>query len=60
VNSEHEKNLPSDLWRIKQVNRHLAKPDHAYSKFGSGNKTTLSEMCIPTCKSLNFPLLKNL
>ncbi|XP_026833292.1 insulin-degrading enzyme isoform X2 [Drosophila erecta] len=50
VNSEHEKNLPSDLWRIKQVNRHLAKPDHAYSKFGSGNKTTLSE--IP--KSMNI------
>ncbi|KAH8300473.1 hypothetical protein KR018_008259, partial [Drosophila ironensis] len=43
VNSEHEKNIPSDLWRIKQVQRHLAKADHAYSKFGSGNKTTLFE-----------------
>ncbi|XP_016970028.1 insulin-degrading enzyme isoform X1 [Drosophila rhopaloa] len=51
VNSEHEKNLPSDLWRIKQVNRHLAKPDHAYSKFGSGNKTTLSE--IPKSKNID-------
>lgn len=44
VNSEHEKNLSSDLWRIKQVHRHLAKSDHAYSKFGSGNKATLSEL----------------
>lgn len=44
MNSEHEKNLSSDLWRIKQVHRHLAKSDHAYSKFGSGNKTTLSEL----------------
>ncbi|KRK02280.1 insulin-degrading enzyme isoform X2 [Drosophila yakuba] len=51
VNSEHEKNLPSDLWRIKQVNRHLAKSDHAYSKFGSGNKTTLSE--IPKSKNID-------
>ncbi|KAH8339171.1 hypothetical protein KR074_006440, partial [Drosophila pseudoananassae] len=51
VNSEHEKNLPSDLWRIKQVSRHLAKPDHAYSKFGSGNKSTLSE--IPKSKDID-------
>lgn len=44
VNSEHEKNLSSDVWRIKQVQRHLAKPGHAYKKFGSGNKTTLYEI----------------
>ncbi|BFF98691.1 insulin-degrading enzyme [Drosophila madeirensis] len=56
VNSEHEKNLPSDLWRIKQLHRHLAKPDHAYSKFGSGNKSTLSE--IP--KSLNVDVREEL
>lgn len=36
VNSEHEKNLSSDVWRIKQVHRHVAKADHPYSKFGSG------------------------
>ncbi|XP_017844031.1 insulin-degrading enzyme isoform X2 [Drosophila busckii] len=51
VNSEHEKNLSSDLWRIKQVQRHLAKPDHAYSKFGSGNKATLCE--IPKSKGID-------
>ncbi|XP_030382565.1 insulin-degrading enzyme [Scaptodrosophila lebanonensis] len=52
VNSEHEKNLSSDLWRIKQVHRHLAKPDHAYSKFGSGNKSTLYE--IPKSKNIDL------
>ncbi|KAH8419636.1 hypothetical protein KR222_011395, partial [Zaprionus bogoriensis] len=51
VNSEHEKNLSSDLWRIKQVHRHLARSDHAYSKFGSGNKATLSE--IPKTKGID-------
>lgn len=44
MNSEHEKNLSSDVWRIKQVHRHLAKPGHAYKKFGSGNKATLYEI----------------
>ncbi|KAH8371843.1 hypothetical protein KR093_009062, partial [Drosophila rubida] len=51
VNSEHEKNLSSDLWRMKQVQRHLAKPGHAYSKFGSGNKATLSD--IPKAKGID-------
>lgn len=41
VNSEHEKNLASDAWRIRMVNKTLANPNHAYSKFSTGNKTTL-------------------
>lgn len=41
VNSEHEKNIPVDNWRIRQVSKSLAKPNHPYSKFGSGNKNTL-------------------
>lgn len=44
VNSEHEKNLSNDEWRIKQVHRHLAKDGHAYKKFGSGSKATLFEI----------------
>uniref|UniRef100_A0A1I8Q5M0 Insulin-degrading enzyme n=1 Tax=Stomoxys calcitrans TaxID=35570 RepID=A0A1I8Q5M0_STOCA len=44
VNSEHEKNISSDEWRIKQVHRHLAKTGHAYKKFGSGSKRTLYEI----------------
>uniref|UniRef100_A0A1A9ZU27 Insulin-degrading enzyme n=1 Tax=Glossina pallidipes TaxID=7398 RepID=A0A1A9ZU27_GLOPL len=51
VNSEHEKNLSNDVWRIKQVQRHLAKCGHAYKKFGSGNKTTLYD--IPKSKNID-------
>lgn len=43
VNSEHEKNLATDVWRIRQVNKALADPTHPYSKFGTGNEKTLSE-----------------
>lgn len=42
VDSEHKKNLQNDIWRIYQVNKHLAKPGHVWSKFGSGNKVTLT------------------
>lgn len=43
VNSEHEKNLATDVWRIRQVNKALADPAHPYSKFGTGNAKTLSD-----------------
>lgn len=43
VNSEHEKNLSQDMWRVKQVNKSLCKVSHAYNRFGSGNKQTLYE-----------------
>lgn len=51
VNSEHEKNLSTDVWRIRQVNKSLANPEHPYSKFGTGNKETLSE--IPKTKDID-------
>lgn len=41
VNSEHEKNIPNDLWRLDQLNKHLANPDHPFNTFGTGNKDTL-------------------
>lgn len=41
VNSEHEKNLAADAWRIRQVNKNLCLENHPYSKFGSGNYQTL-------------------
>lgn len=44
VNSEHEKNLSTDVWRIRQVNKSIANPDHPYSKFGTGNKQTLLDI----------------
>lgn len=43
VNSEHEKNLATDVWRIRQVNKALSDPNHPYSKFGTGNEKTLRE-----------------
>lgn len=41
VNSEHEKNLSTDAWRIRMVNKTLANLTHSYSKFSTGSKKTL-------------------
>ena len=41
VDSEHAKNLQSDSWREFQLSKSLAREDHPFSKFGSGNMTTL-------------------
>lgn len=43
VNSEHNKNHQSDIWRMFQLNKHLSKPGHPWSKFGSGNIESLSK-----------------
>ena len=43
VDSENKKNLQNDIWRIFQLNKHLTQPGHAWSKFGTGNKHTLTE-----------------
>jgi insulysin len=42
VDSENKKNLQSDVWRIFQVNKSLSKPGHVWSKFGTGNRESLS------------------
>ena len=44
VNSEHEKNVASDNWRLNQLQHHLCDPEHDYKKFGTGNKETLYEI----------------
>ncbi|XP_076044547.1 insulin degrading metalloproteinase isoform X2 [Oratosquilla oratoria] len=41
VNSEHEKNIQNDYWRLSQLERTTANPQHDFSKFGTGNKETL-------------------
>ncbi|KOS15541.1 ste23-metalloprotease involved in a-factor processing [Malassezia pachydermatis] len=41
VDSEHKKNLQSDMWRAFQLEKSLCDPSHPYSKFGTGNITTL-------------------
>lgn len=38
VHSEHEKNLLHDYWRLSQLEKSTSKPDHPFSKFGTGNK----------------------
>jgi hypothetical protein len=42
VDSEHKKNHQNDIWRIYQLSKHLTKPGHVWSKFGSGNKVSLT------------------
>lgn len=44
VNSEHEKNIPLDGWRVLRLEQCLAKPGHSYRKFRTGNSKTLVEM----------------
>ncbi|KAJ3510226.1 hypothetical protein NLJ89_g4805 [Agrocybe chaxingu] len=43
VDSEHKKNHQADMWRIFQLNKHLSRPGHVWSKFGSGNRDSLSK-----------------
>lgn len=51
VNSEHEKNVPNDSWRLHQLEQSTSKPGHPYTKFGTGNKKTLDED--PKAKGVN-------
>uniref|UniRef100_A0A7M4F945 Insulin-degrading enzyme n=1 Tax=Crocodylus porosus TaxID=8502 RepID=A0A7M4F945_CROPO len=41
VDSEHEKNLMNDAWRLFQLEKATGNPNHPFSKFGTGNKFTL-------------------
>uniref|UniRef100_A0A3Q3J3I8 Insulin-degrading enzyme n=1 Tax=Monopterus albus TaxID=43700 RepID=A0A3Q3J3I8_MONAL len=41
VDSEHEKNLMNDAWRLFQLEKATGNKDHPFSKFGTGNKLTL-------------------
>jgi insulysin len=43
VNSEHNANLQSDVWRFFQLEKHLSSPNHPFSKFGTGSIETLWE-----------------
>jgi insulysin len=42
VNSEHEKNLLNDSWRINQVFYSETKENHKFNHFGTGNNKTLN------------------
>ncbi|GAA0154124.1 metalloprotease [Lithospermum erythrorhizon] len=41
VDSENQKNLLLDGWRMFQLQKHLCAPDHPYHKFSTGNWDTL-------------------
>ncbi|GAB2227967.1 hypothetical protein Droror1_Dr00009796 [Drosera rotundifolia] len=41
VDSEHQKNLLSDVWRNSQLQKHLSSPGHPYNKFNTGSWETL-------------------
>ncbi|CAA0837441.1 Zinc-metallopeptidase- peroxisomal [Striga hermonthica] len=41
VDSENQKNLLSDVWRMNQLQKHLSAEDHPYHKFSTGNWETL-------------------
>ncbi len=36
VDSEHEKNLMNDAWRLFQLEKATGNPKHPFSKFGTG------------------------
>ena len=42
VNAEHEKNLQSDGWRLRQLLKHVSNPSHPFSMFATGNLETLN------------------
>jgi insulysin len=50
VNSEHEKNVADDFWRLAQLQKNSADPNHAYNHFGTGTKETLWD--IPNSKNI--------
>ena len=41
VNSEHEKNIQTDSWRLHQLWQSTSNKNHPCSKFGTGSKATL-------------------
>jgi len=43
VDSEHAKNVQSDMWRFFQLYKETARPDHPFNKFSTGNLETLRD-----------------
>ncbi|PIA16735.1 STE23-like protein [Coemansia reversa NRRL 1564] len=42
VDSEHKKNIQSDMWRQYQLGKELSNPNHPFSMFATGNYDTLA------------------
>ncbi|XP_005991607.1 insulin-degrading enzyme isoform X2 [Latimeria chalumnae] len=58
VDSEHEKNLMNDAWRLFQLEKATGNPDHPFSKFGTGNKLTLETRPLEEGLDVRQELLK--
>lgn len=43
VDSENKKNLQNDTWRLHQLSKSLANPEHPYNHFSTGNFKTLHD-----------------
>lgn len=43
VNSEYEKNITHEFVRLQHIAKEFVDPNHPYSNFGCGNKTTLDK-----------------
>lgn len=57
VNSEHEKNIPSDPWRSHQLEVGTANPQHPYSYFATGEIHILYKLYYTVqryCKDTNY------
>ncbi|KAI4325648.1 hypothetical protein MLD38_031029 [Melastoma candidum] len=51
VDSENQKNLLSDTWRMHQLQKHLSNKGHPFHKFSTGNWETLE--VLPRAKGLD-------
>lgn len=58
VNSENDKNLQNDTWRVNQLEKSTCKAGHPYTKFGTGNKDTLLAIPIQRNQDVREELLK--
>mmetsp|Transcript_22897 Transcript_22897/g.3771 ORF Transcript_22897/g.3771 Transcript_22897/m.3771 type:complete len:119 (+) Transcript_22897:282-638(+) len=43
VDSEHSKNVNSDVWRLQEILRFVSKPGNPFSFFRTGNLQTLDQ-----------------
>ncbi|CAG8512456.1 9385_t:CDS:2, partial [Funneliformis caledonium] len=58
VDSENNKNLQSDIWRMIQMEKLLMNPKHPFSKFNTGNLETLRDNPIKQGLNIRDELLK--
>ena len=55
---ENKKNLQDDAWRLDQLERSLANPNHAYHKFATGSSVTLRDQPLKEGIDVRKELLK--